>query len=70
MFPCNSVKSYFHDFNCLTPDWLLEMHILYQITRQFTVNFFDRRYWKRILETNRKSQWKWTEIVKLKEYKQ
>ena len=46
------------------------MRILYQIARQFRINFLDRRYWKRISETILKSRWKWTEIVKLKEDKQ
>ena len=46
------------------------MRILYQNTSQFRINFLDRCHWKRISETNLKSRWKWTEMVKLKEDKQ
>ena len=45
------------------------MRILYQNMRQFRINFWNRRHWKRISETNLKSRWKWTEMVKLKEDK-
>lgn len=46
------------------------MRILYQNTRQSRINLWDHHHWKRISETNLKSQWKWTEMVKLKEDKQ
>ena len=42
----------------------------YYNTRQFRINFLDRCHWQRISETDLKSRWKWTEMVKLKEDKQ